>query len=185
MDTLDEAWVMGRHAHEYRGADAVEVTRLTGLLAMAYAHEHVDHPRLPFRGYYALGVCQDGVAAIEKKMTGTTTLFPNTADMTLFTDARDVEANALLGAIPKDRSGEAPEVERIFGSLPTTDLAAITIPGLAPDLEAVQAAWRAGTLGRRERPMWETPAMWLCGAVVAMAAAWVGWRVRERARRAT
>jgi hypothetical protein len=131
---------MGRHAHEYRGADAVEVTRLTGLLVLAYAHAHQDHPELPFGGYYALGVCQDGVAAIEKKMTGATTLFPDTADMTLFRDPRDTEVNALLAAIPKDRSGEPPELARVFGSLPTTDLAAINIPGLAPDLQAVYSA---------------------------------------------
>lgn len=158
MDQLDQAWVMGRHAHEYRGADAVEVTRLTGLLVQAYAHAHQDHPELRFGGYYALGVCQDGVAAIEKKMTGATTLFPNTADMTLFRDPRDAEVNTLLAAIPKDRFGAPPQLERIFGSLPTTDLAAIKIPGLAPDLQAVYSAWqdRAGAQGPRR----ETRSRW-------------------------
>jgi hypothetical protein len=142
MDQLDQAWAIGRRAHEYRGADAVEVTRLAGLLVLAYAHAHQDHPELPYGGYYALGVCEDGVAAIEKKMTGATTLFPNTADMALFQDPRDAEVNALLAAIPKDRSGEPQQIERIFGSLPTTDLTAISIPGLAADLEAVQAGGR-------------------------------------------
>ena len=37
MDQLDQAWVMNRHAHEYRGADALEVTRLAGLIVQAYA----------------------------------------------------------------------------------------------------------------------------------------------------
>ena len=182
MDTLDQAWVMGRHAHEYRGADAVEVTRLSGLLVLAYAHEHLAHPQLAFGGYYALGVCQDGIAAIERKMTGRSTLFPNTSDMALFKDPRDAEIDALLAAIPKDRSGKPPELERIFGSLPTTDLAAITIPGLASDLESVQAAWRDGTLGRRPRPLWSTLLLWVCGLAGTLLLVWFGFRRRYGSR---
>jgi len=113
-----------------------------------YMHQHAARPTLPFGGYYALGVCQDGVSAIEKKMTGNVTLFPNTADAALFTDPRDAEINALILAIPKDREGKKPEPERIFGSLPTTDFNAITIPGLASDLNASYAAWKDGTLER-------------------------------------
>jgi hypothetical protein len=150
MDTLDQPWVLGRHAHEYRGADAVEVTRLVGRMSVAYMHQHRARPTLPFGGYYALGVCQDSVAAIEKKMTGKVTLFPNTADGALFDDPRDAEINALIEAIPKDRNGKLPEPERIFGSLPTTDLNAITIPGLTADLVAVQAAWHDGSLERTQ-----------------------------------
>ena len=152
MDTLDQPWVLGRHAHEYRNADAVEVTRLIGLMTVAYMHEHQSHPSLPFGGYYALGVCQDGIAAIEKKMTGQATLFPNTAEAVYFDDPRDAEINALIKAIPKDRAGSLPEPERIFGSLPTTNLNAITIPGLTADLVAVQTAWRDGSLERT--PSW-------------------------------
>jgi hypothetical protein len=162
MDTQDQAWVMGRHAHQYQGADAVEVTRLTGLLVLAYAHQHLARPQLPFGGYYTLGVCQDGIAAIERKMTGKATLFPNTADMSLFQDPRDVEINGLLATIPKDRSGQPPQLQRIFGSLPTTDLAAITIPGLADDLESVQQAWHDGKLQRNPRPRWST--LLICGS---------------------
>jgi hypothetical protein len=146
MDTLDQRWVLGRHAHEYRNADAVEVTRLAGKMTLAYMHQHNARPALPFGGYYALGVCQDSVAAIEKKMTGRATLFPNTADGALFDDPRDTEINQLIQSIPKDRNGEPPQPERIFGSLPTTDLNAITIPGLTADLVAVQSAWRDGSL---------------------------------------
>ncbi len=77
----------------------------------------------------------------------------NTADAALFDDPRDAEVNALIAAIPKDRSGTRPEPERIFGSLPTTDLHAITIPGLADDLQATLTAWEDGDLqhthGRR------------------------------------
>jgi len=155
MDQLDQHWVLERNAHTYTGAQAVEVTRLAGLLTVAYMHQHADHPELPFGGYYTLGVCQDGIAAIEQKMTGTSTLFPNTADMTYFNDPRDAEANALLAAIPKDRDGTPPEPARVFGSLPIAPAAngseafnAITIPGLAEDLNVTYAAWQAGSLSR-------------------------------------
>ena len=47
---------------------------------------------------------------------------------------------------------DLPGPERIFGSLPTDDLSAITIPGLAADLAAVRAAWRDGSLERT--PSW-------------------------------
>jgi hypothetical protein len=148
MDTLDQPWVMKRDAHVYLGSDAIEVTRLATALTLAYMHLHASHPALPFGGYYALGVCQDGVSAIEKKMTGKVTLFPNTADGSFFNDPRDAEVNQLMQAIPKDRDGKAPEPERIFGSLPTDDLEGVSIPGLGADLVAVHKAWNDGTLKR-------------------------------------
>ena len=155
MDTLDQAWVLKRNAHEYTGAQAIEVTRLAGLLTVAYLHLHAAHPTLPFGGYYALGVCQDGVSAIERKLTGNVTLFPNTADAAFFNDPRDAEINALIAAIPKDRDGASPGPERIFGSLPTapgadpaTAFNAVTIPGLAADLNLTYVAWREGNLNR-------------------------------------
>jgi len=152
MDTQDQAWVLGRHAHTYTGKDAVEVTRLVGRMMVAFMHQHLRRPDLPFGGYYPLGVCQDGVAAIEKKITGDDTLFPNTADTALFDDPRDVEVNAMMAAIPKDFEGGKPSPERIFGSLPSDDLNAITVPGLADDLRRVRAAWQDGSLERT--PTW-------------------------------
>jgi hypothetical protein len=151
MDTLDQPWVLKRNAHEYTGAQAVEVTRLAGLMTVAYAHLHAAHPALPFGGYYALGVCQDGVSAIEHALTGTVTLFPNTADTAFFNDPRDTEINTLMAAIPKDRDGHAPEPARIFGSLPTTNFDSITIPGLAADLNVTYAAWQNGSLTSNHR----------------------------------
>ncbi len=153
MDTLDQAWVLKRNAHTYRDHQAVEVTRLSSLLTVAYMHLHATHATLPFGGYYALGVCQDGVSAIEQQMTGKVTLFPNTADENLFSDPRDREINALIHTIPKDRDGTDPDPSRIFGSLPAdpgvnNDFTAITIPGLAADLAATHEAWSAGTLER-------------------------------------
>ncbi len=146
MDTLDQPWVLKRNAHTYTGAQAVEVTRLAGLITVAYMHLHATHPTLPFGGYYALGVCQDGVSAIEHAITGHVTLFPNTADDAVFNDPRDAEVNALFAAIPKDRDGKPPTPDRIFGSLPTTNFADITIPGLTADLNATYTAWQSGEL---------------------------------------
>jgi hypothetical protein len=184
MDTLDQSWVMGRQAHEYRGADAAEVTRLAGKMVVAYVHQHWARPELPFGGYYALGVCQDSVAAIEKKMTGKTTLFPNTADVALFDDARDAEVNELIAAIPKDRNGRPPEPERIFGSLPVAEaeLAAVSIPGLADDLVAVQSAWHRGHL-KRAHGRHHAIVVWLevLGGVLAMVVAGLLMRGRMRA----
>lgn len=181
MDTQDQAWVLGRHAHTYRDKDAVEVTRLVGRMVLAFMHQHLRRPGLPFGGYYPLGVCQDGVAAIEKKMTGSDTLFPNTADAVLFDDPRDAEVNAMIAAIPKDFQGGAPDPERIFGSLPVDDFKAITIPGLADDLAVVKAAWQDGSLERT--PTWMRRMMLRLFGVAAIGLlAWlVIWRRRRQA----
>jgi hypothetical protein len=182
MDTLDQAWVLGRHAHEYRDADAVEVTRLVGLMVVAYVHQHLRRPELPFGGYYPLGVCQDGVAAIEKKVTGHDTLFPNTADGALFDDPRDAEVNEMILAIPKDRNGGAPSPERVFGSLPVTDFKLITIPGMTADLEEVHAAWQEGELERTWSWMRKMTVRAVGAVGVFVVLGVVLWR-RRRARR--
>jgi len=179
MDTQDQAWVLGRYAHQYRDKDALEVTRLVGAMVIAFMHQHLRRPDLPFGGYYPLGVCQDGVAAIEKKMTGKDTLFPSTADVSLFDDPRDAEVNAMIGAIPKDYDGSLPSPERIFGSLPTDNFNAITIPGLAHDLERVKSAWQDGSLERT--PTWMRKMLLrLFGAIaVLLLAGLVLWRRRR------
>ena len=156
MDTLDQAWVLKRYAHTYTAAEAIEVTRLVSRITIAYMHQHAERPTLAFGGYYTLGVCQDPVSAIEKKMTGRSTLFPNTANSSLFDDPRDTEVNALFAAIPKDRAGAEPPPERIFGSLPADPggdaaFSSITIPGLAADLHNTYAAWQEGKLQRTHR----------------------------------
>ena len=186
VDTLDQAWVLKRNAHTYTGAQAVEVTRLAGLITVAIMHQHAKRPDLPFGGYYALGVCQDGVSAIEKKLTGRVTLFPNTADSSLFDDPADAEVNQLMQAIPKDRAGAMPEPERVFGSLPAEpgdrgDFSAITVPGLAEDLRLSFAAWQAGSLGRLHGRLYYWG--WTLGVAAAAAAlAAVVFRRRTAAR---
>ncbi|HEU4634618.1 MAG TPA: hypothetical protein VFS41_00460 [Edaphobacter sp.] len=180
MDTLDQAWVLGRHAHTYTGKDAVEVTRLVGRMVVAYMHQHLRRPNLPFGGYYPLGVCQDGVAAIEKKMTGNATLFPNTADVALFDDPRDAEVNAMLSAIAKDTGSAAPAPDRVFGSLPTEDLNAITIPGLADDLIRVKQAWQSGSLERTSSWLHRMLLRVAAVAVSLIGGAIALWRRRRR-----
>ena len=176
MDTLDQSWVLRRAAHTYTGAQALEVTRLAGLLTIAYMHQHLRRPDLPFGGYYALGVCQDGVAAIEEHMTGKSTLFPNTADSSLFDDPRDAEVNKLISSIPKDRGGDPPQPERVFGSLPADpgpdgSFSAITIPGLADDLKASYAAWHQDDLHRirSQTFYWTLTSVALAGAGLLLA----------------
>jgi hypothetical protein len=172
MDQLDQAWVMKRDAHTYTGADAVEVTRLTGAIVRTYERLHQAHPKIPFGGYYGFGVCQDVVAAIEMKMTGKTTLFPNTADAVFFTDPRDAEINALINRLPKDRDGHPPDPERIFGSLPIgssdAELRTVSIPGLAPDLIAAHDAWTQGKLERVGEHRRLRDVLYILGALLAV-----------------
>jgi hypothetical protein len=176
MDTLDQTWVQRRAAHTYSGDQAIEATRLASALTVAYMHLHAAHPKLPFGGYYALGVCQDGVSAIEYKFTGAVTLFPNTANTDFFNDPRDAEINALFHQIPKDRGGAAPTPERIFGSLPVEPAAdadhafdAIMIPGLAEDLNACYKEFRSNPLyGTRG---WRTYTFAAGAALLLLAAA--------------
>jgi hypothetical protein len=150
MDTLDQAWVLKRAAHTYTGEQAIEATRLAAVATVAYMHLHETHAELPFGGYFAFGVCQDSVSAIEKKLTGAITLYPNTADDSFFTDTRDVEFNAMMRAVPKDRDAVRADPARIFGSLPAAPdadghFSTVAIPGLAGDLNASYAAWKSST----------------------------------------
>ena len=175
-DQLNQPWVMGRHAHEYRGSDAVEVTRLTGSMLRAYAYLHAAHPDMPFGGYYTLGVCQDVVNAIEYKMTGKTTLFPSTAQAHFFRDQPDTEITKLMEAVPKDTGDASPDPARIFGSLPTTDYAALTVPGLRDNVQKTYAAWQDGTLKRRA--MITAATMTIAGVILATGV--VFWVLRKR-----
>ncbi|MGI4853024.1 MAG: hypothetical protein ACRYF4_03125 [Janthinobacterium lividum] len=177
-DQLNQAWVMGRHAHEYRDADAVEVTRLTGQMLRTYAYLHAAHPQLPFGGYYTLGVCQDVVGAIEMHMTGKTTLFPNTAQTGYFADQPDAEITRLMEAVPKDTGGAIPVPDRIFGSLPTDNMAAITVPGLRDDLLRSKAAADADKL--HGRFTLNGQALTIGGAILASAVIFGLLRYRRR-----
>ena len=84
-----------------------------------------------------------------------------------------------MEAVPKDTEGAIPTPERIFGSLPTTDLQAVTVPGLRDDLMLSQAAWQQGKL--RHRVSASPQALTLLGVLVASAV--VLWLLRVRRRR--
>ena len=184
MDSLDQAWVMKRDAHIYRQADVVEVTRLTGAVVRTYMRLHQAHPDAPFGGYFNFGVCQDVVAAIEQKMTGNTTLWPNTADRTLFRDPRDAEINELIRGLPNDRDGSPPSLDRVFGSLPVEDtdaaLAKVLIPGLGADLVAVHDAMIAGQAQRIEGSRKHRLKLAAAATLVLLIAGASGWFLYRR-----
>jgi hypothetical protein len=143
--TRDQAWVMGNVAHLYRGAEALEVTRLAGGIVRAYSAIKQHHPELPFGGYYALGVCNDVNAMIELKMQGETSLFPLTLDPQFF--AGDGEVDRLARRLPLDNGRDAkPEPRRILGSIPVAELSMLPLPFLRKDLEEVRAAWGSDSL---------------------------------------
>ena len=172
--TRDQAWVMGKVAHGYRGAEALEVMRLAGSIVRAYSAIKQRHPDLPFGGYYALGVCNDVNAMIELKMQGETTLFPLTLDPQFF--AGDGEVDRLARRLPLDNGRDAkPEPRRILGSIPVAELSMLPLPSLKKDLEAVSAAWESGTLslpGSRDTLIWVVVVI---GSFLA-----VLWLVRRR-----
>jgi hypothetical protein len=154
--TRDQAWVMGKVAHRYRGAEALEVTRLAGGIVRSYAAIKQRHPELPFGGYYALGVCNDVNAMIELKMQGETSLFPLTLDPQFFSGGGEIDQ--LAQRLPLDnRRNAKPEPRRILGSIPVAELSMLPLPALREDLEVVGAAWESGTLtltGSRDTAIW-------------------------------
>ena len=175
--TRDQAWVMGKVAHRYRGAEALEVMRLAGSIVRAYSAIKQRHPDLPFGGYYALGVCNDVNAMIELKMQGETTLFPLTLDPQFFTGNDEIDQ--LARRLPLDSGRDAkPEPRRILGSIPVVELAMLPLPSLRTDLEAVSSTWKSGTLsltGSRDMVIWVVV---IIGGFLA-----VLWLVRRHQRR--
>jgi hypothetical protein len=172
--TRDQAWVMGKVAHRYRGAEALEVTRTAGSIVRVYRAIKQRHPDLPFGGYYALGVCNDVNAMVELKMQGETTLFPLTLDPQFFTGGGEVDQ--LAQRLPLDSGrGAKPEPRRILGSIPVAELSMLPLSSLRKDLEEVRAAWESGSLpptGSRSMLIWVIAAI---GGFLA-----VLWLVRRR-----
>jgi hypothetical protein len=147
--TRDQSWTLGRVARTYRGDQVLEIMRLAGAIIATYDAVQAAHPGLPFGGYFTLGVCNDANAMIELAMQGETSLYPLTRDIALFPP--DTEVGKLARRLPVDgRPGEPTDVRRVLATLPVDDLAALPMPALRRDLEAVAAAYRAGTLERGE-----------------------------------
>ncbi len=183
MDSLNQPWVLGRRAFLYTGDRAVEAINLLAQATRVYLAVHLAHPELPFGGYYTLGVCQDTNAAIEEALQHHVILFPLTHDPKYFPrnpadlhlEARDAQFLRLLAEIPVDRGLAPAPVDRVLGSLPTTDLRAITIPGLAEDLRRVESA-RALGLVQRTHPLLTALAMLMVALIVGAAILYVAWR---------
>ncbi|HWL69009.1 MAG TPA: hypothetical protein VNS22_11565 [Geminicoccus sp.] len=177
IDTLDQAWVLGRVAHVYGGDDALEVVRLAGAIIRTYAGIRDAHPDLPFGGYYRLGVCNDVNAMIELHMQGRTTLFPLTLDSQFFPG--DSEVDRLARRLPVDgRADSHPDLQRIFGSIPVDDLAALPLRELRHDLELVKLAWLQGRVSSMN---WWDPGPWAAAGGV-LATIWLvlwWWRGRR------
>jgi hypothetical protein len=193
--TRDQSWTLGRVARVYRGDQVLEVIRLAGAIIATYDAVQAAHPGLPFGGYFALGVCNDANAMIELALQGETSLYPLTRDPTLF--PVDTEVGKLARRLPVDgRPGDPTDVRRVLATLPVDDVAALPLPDLRRDLEAVSAAYRAGALERGELgstwfrvvtggvQLWQHRNAILAGVVIAVvvaASAWV-WRRRTGLR---
>lgn len=173
MDSLNQSWVMHRVVFTYTGlAQTARVMKLLGAAVRIYYQVRMAHPELPFGGYYRLGVCQDVGAAVEQAMQGRVVLFPITHDPAYFqpqtfSDPRDQDFLREFAAIPSDRGSGLPPIDRVLGALPTTDYAAIVIPGLASDLDRVALGRRMGLLQRTH------PLLTLIAVVAAVLALFV------------
>ena len=143
MDTLDQYWVGKNVAHNYRGAQAVQVAGLLSEALKAYVDLHRSYPDLAFNGYYRLGVCQDLTAAIEYRMFGKVSLFPITHDPQYFRGQGEIDQ--LFTKIPNDRSHSKIDWFRVRGSLPAKELAGIRIPELRRNLELVEQSQTEGS----------------------------------------
>jgi hypothetical protein len=172
IDTKDQAWVMGRAAHDYRGSAAREVIRLAGLIVAMYDRIQKKNSQMAFNGYYELGVCNEVSAMIEMKMQGETTLYPLPHDPKWFDG--DTEADVLARRLPVDgRGGRGADFRRILGSLPVDDPAKLPLEPLRSDLLAVQSAFDRGELTRRLPPIF----FWAGGILLLAALAFfLRWR---------
>ena len=161
MDSLDQNWVMHRVLNAYdRDDQKAKVADLLSAAVRVYHGIRLQHPEIPFGGYYRLGVCQDVSAAVEYALLGKVSLFPITHDAAFFsrssrTDPRDAEFFTAFNAIPSDREANrgfrASQVDRVLSAIPTTNYGNLQIPGLGADLQRVQYARSLGIL------RWTTP----------------------------
>lgn len=179
-DTLNQAWVMERTVHRYRGAQAEQAVALMGKEVAAYSRAHLAHPDLPFGGYYTLGVCQDSVAVVEKKLTGDVTLYPLTAQPEMF--SVDDEVTQLLRQLPSDRRYRTPSLGRVLGTIPAASVEEVSLPEMRRDLAVVQAEWlleRKVGGERHHRGRW-----WLMAAeLVVLLVCWLWIMQLRRPRR--
>ncbi len=186
MDSLNQSWVMHRAAFTYTSQrQTAQVMQLLSAALRVYYQVRMAHPKLPFGGYYRLGVCQDVGAVVEQVMEGKVLLFPITHDASYFSrnsfaDPRDQRFLSVFATIPSDRSSRLPPIGRVLGALPTTQYDAIVIPGLAGDLNRVVVARRLGLL-QRTHPLLTLLAIMGAGLLLlGLAVWWLMLRLRSR-----
>ena len=137
IDTKDQGWVMGHLAHVYRDGQALEAMRMIGVVIGAYAEIQKAHPELPFDSYYALGVCNDPGAIVEAKLNGgKTTLYPLTADKSLFVNRG--ELTDIVNKLPQDEVST--DKARVLASLPVDAIKQIPMANLRADLMILRSA---------------------------------------------
>lgn len=174
VDTKDQGWIMGRVAHVYEGAQALEVIRSAGLIVQAYRTIQEKNPDLPWGGYYRLGVCNDVNAMIEHHMQGRSTLFPLTVEEKYFAGLGEVEQ--WVKGLPKDGGSRLPDFDRVLGSVPVSRIEDIPFSDMRDNLLKVREAWKRGELDSRRWNSW----IWAAALLVVLAGA--GWWVRNRTR---
>jgi hypothetical protein len=181
-DLLNQAWVMDRTTHRYRGADAERAVALMGKEVATYSRAHLAHPELPIGGYYTLGVCQDSVAVVEEELTGDVTLFPLTAEPEMF--AAQDEVTAILRKLPSDRGSRRPGLRRVLGTIPAERAEDVSLPEMRSDMLRVQTAWEfEKKFGRHRAEWWFSPPLLLVEALVmTLCFAWILWVKLTRRR---
>lgn len=149
----NQAWICGRIAHRYRGAEALEAVRLAGAIIRTYGALQQKAPNLPLGGYLTLGVCNDVNAALELHLTGRTTIFPLTRNPDFFYEG-DGEVERLMRRLPVDGRADAVadptdaadaalDLGRLLDALPVDALAQLPWPELRQDLERARQAAEA------------------------------------------
>ena len=142
-------WSGRRVAHTYTGDQAREAIRLAGEVRRAFTEKAAANPDLPWGGYFVLGVCNDSNALIEHGLTGRTTLFPLTRDLSYYQGPGEIDR--ISRAMPVDGRGAPADLERVLASLPAEDPAGLFFPGLRADVQALTAQGGAAQEGLSDK----------------------------------
>jgi hypothetical protein len=132
----DQQWVGRRVVYEYKGDKAREAIRLAGEVRRTFLARQKKYPDLPLGGYFVLGVCNDVNAVIEYGLNKRVTQYPLTHDPAYFQGEGEVDK--IMRALPLDgRDDASPDLDRILGSLPETEIQRLPFRHLREDLERV------------------------------------------------
>jgi hypothetical protein len=142
-------WTGRRVGHVYQGDRAVEAMRVAGEVRRAFEEKRLANPQLPYGGYFTLGVCNDSNAFVEYALTGKTTLYPLTRDLSYYPGPGEIDR--ISRAMPVDGRGQPADLERILASIPEEDFEDLAFPGLRDDLRALRAATGQQPSGRPQQ----------------------------------